>query len=75
MAIFLPITSKVKGYPCEFKINLKAIQGAILFDQVRSLDWEARNAQNRQTGWKKYRVDIKQIISADRILTCCINPL
>ena len=24
LAIFLPITSKVKGYPFEFKINLKA---------------------------------------------------
>ena len=45
LAIFCPITSQVKGYPFEVLIpkGLKA-SGAILSDQVKSLDWKARNA-------------------------------
>ena len=46
LAIFCPITSQIKGYPFEvlLPVNLK-ISGAILSDQVRSLDWKARKAR------------------------------
>lgn len=46
LAIMCPITSHVKGYPFEVIIppNL-AVSGAILSDQVKSLDWRARNAE------------------------------
>ncbi|NLL85523.1 MAG: endoribonuclease MazF [Syntrophomonadaceae bacterium] len=41
-----PITSQVKGYPFEVKIPSELqVQGVILSDQVKSLDWQARNAQ------------------------------
>lgn len=42
-AILCPITTKEKGYPFEVKIpeGLK-IQGVILTDQIRSLDWRSR---------------------------------
>ena len=45
LAIFCPITNQVKGYPFEVLIpkGLKT-SGAILSDQVKSLDWKARNA-------------------------------
>ena len=45
LAIFCPITNQVKGYPFEVVIpkGLKA-SGAILSDQVKSLDWQARKA-------------------------------
>ncbi len=46
LAIFCPITNQVKGYP--FEVLLPAglpIAGAILSDQVKSLDWHARNAE------------------------------
>ena len=46
LAILCPITSQVKGYP--FEVLLPAglsIAGAILSDQVKSLDWRARNAE------------------------------
>ena len=45
LAIFVPITSKVKNYPFEIAINLKSINGVALCDQVRSLDWELRKAK------------------------------
>ncbi len=46
LAILCPITSHVKGYPFEIVIppGLKAI-GAILSDQVKSLDWKIREAE------------------------------
>lgn len=44
LGLFMPITSKVKGYPFEIIIDRGEIQGAILCDQIRSLDWKARNA-------------------------------
>lgn len=46
LAIFCPITSKVKGYPFEVKIpaNLN-IEGVILVDQIKSLDWQKREVE------------------------------
>ena len=46
LAIFCPITSRVKGYPFETEIpdNLP-IGGVILSDQVKSLDWRERKAE------------------------------
>jgi len=46
LAILCPITSQVKGYP--FEVLLPAglpVAGAILSDQVKGLDWRARNAE------------------------------
>ena len=45
LAIFCPITSVVKGYPFEVKVNQKKINGVILSDQVKSLDWQSRNIE------------------------------
>ena len=46
LALFCPITSQVKGYPFEVVIppGLKA-SGAVLADQVKSLDWRVRKAR------------------------------
>ena len=45
LAILCPLTTQVKGYPFEVRVpdGLKA-SGAILSDQVKSMDWRARNA-------------------------------
>ena len=46
MAIFCPITNQIKGYPFEALIPAGLpVVGAILPDQVKSLDWRARNAE------------------------------
>lgn len=37
-----PITSKIKGYPFEVVIRTHKINGAILADQLKSVDWAAR---------------------------------
>ena len=46
LAILCPITSQVKGYPFEVTIpEGLEIGGAVLSDQVKSLDWKARQAK------------------------------
>lgn len=46
LALFCPVTSRVKSYPFEVRLppGLK-IGGAILSDQVKSLDWRARHVR------------------------------
>jgi mRNA interferase MazF len=46
LAIFCPVTGQIKGYPFEVLIPAGLpVTGAILSDQVKSLDWRARRAE------------------------------
>ena len=45
LALFCPVTSQVKGYPFEVALPLGLpVSGVVLSDQVKSLDWRARQA-------------------------------
>lgn len=37
-----PITTKAKGYPFEAKVTAGVIDGVVLSDQIKSLDWQRR---------------------------------
>jgi mRNA interferase MazF len=46
LGLFCPITSRVKGYPFEVAIpEGLPVSGVVLADQVKSLDWRARQAE------------------------------
>jgi len=46
LALFMPITRQQKGYPFEVLLPPELqIQGVILADQLRCLDWSVRNVQ------------------------------
>lgn len=46
LALCCPVTSQVKGYPFEVElVGIKHLTGVVLADQLRSLDWQARNAE------------------------------
>ena len=46
LALLCPLTSQVKGYPFEVSIpNGLPVNGVILTDQVKSLDWQSRDAE------------------------------
>ena len=46
LAIFCPITRQAKGYPFEVAIPSElAVNGVVLTDQLKSLDWRARQAE------------------------------
>jgi mRNA interferase MazF len=46
LAILCPLTNQIKGYPFEVLVPPDlSITGAILADQVKNLDWRARDAE------------------------------
>ena len=46
LALMCPITSRVKGYPFEVTLSSPStVSGVILADQIKSLDWRARQAR------------------------------
>ena len=65
LAIFMPITSQIKGYPFEIKLTFNSKTGVILCDQMRSLDWKARQASKITTLDKN---SLKEAISKLRLL-------
>jgi mRNA interferase MazF len=46
LALVCPITSRIKGYPFEVELPREMeTEGAILCDQIKSLDWRVRSAK------------------------------
>ena len=45
LAIFCPITSVSKKYPYEVEIKEDFVEGFVLVDQMRNLDWSKRNIE------------------------------
>lgn len=46
LALFCPITNRVKGYPFEVAIPESAqVSGIVLSDQIKSLDWRKRSVE------------------------------
>ena len=45
LALFCPITNHIKGYPFEVELPPgQPVSGAVLCDQLKSLDWNARDS-------------------------------
>ncbi|HVP55015.1 MAG TPA: type II toxin-antitoxin system PemK/MazF family toxin [Candidatus Eisenbacteria bacterium] len=45
LAVVCPLTSKRKPYPFALPITLDQVEGAVLVDQLKSLDWSGRRAK------------------------------
>lgn len=46
LALFCPVTTRVKGYPFEVVLpEGSGVIGVVLADQLKSLDWRARKAK------------------------------
>jgi len=44
LAIVCPLTSRRKPYPFALPANIDKVEGAVLVDHIKSMDWTARNA-------------------------------
>lgn len=65
LGLFCPITSRVKGYPFEVKVpDSNNVSGVILADQIRSLDWRARQAQFVDQVSPRVTAEVKTKLSA-----------
>jgi mRNA interferase MazF len=45
LAIVCPLTSKRRPYPFALPITVGEVEGAVLVDQLKSLDWAGRKAK------------------------------
>lgn len=45
LAVVCPLTSRRKPYPFSLPTTVGQVQGAVLVDQIKSLDWNSRNAE------------------------------
>ena len=49
LALFCPLTSRIKNYPFEVALPKELdVDGVVLADQVKSLDWRTRKAKRFQ---------------------------
>jgi mRNA interferase MazF len=44
LAVVCPLTSKRKPYPFALPVAIEKVEGAVLVDHLKSVDWEARGA-------------------------------
>jgi mRNA interferase MazF len=45
LAVVCPLTSKRKPYPFALLVTVDQIEGAVLVDQLKSMDWAGRKAE------------------------------
>jgi mRNA interferase MazF len=45
LAIVCPLTSKRKAYPFALPVTVDKVEGAVLVDQLKSMDWVGRKAK------------------------------
>lgn len=45
LMLCVPATTQVKGYPFEVALDDARVTGVALSDQIKSLDWESRDAE------------------------------
>jgi mRNA interferase MazF len=65
LAVMCPITTREKGYPFEVSIPEGfPVQGVVLVDQIRSLDWRARNASRICAVPKQVMEQVKRLLEA-----------
>ena len=65
LALFCPVTSKIKGYPFEVELpDGTAVSGVVLSDQLKSLDWRSRKVKFIE----RASLDIMAMVTA-RVLT------
>ncbi len=45
LIVCCPMTTHPKGYPFEVMLNIAGVESVVLADQIKSVDWRARNAK------------------------------
>lgn len=64
LLVCVPVTNKIKGYPFEVVLGDGVTTGVALADQVKSLDWQSRQAERKGKAAAAEIKDIKAKIKA-----------
>ena len=63
IAVVCPLTSKRKPYPFALPVKVDKVEGAILVDQLKSLDWAGRQAQFHSKAEATLILKVRQYIA------------
>jgi mRNA interferase MazF len=63
LAVVCPLTSKVKPYPFTLPITVGNVEGAVLVDHLKSMDWERRGAEFHSKAPPKMIAKVRQYIA------------
>jgi mRNA interferase MazF len=63
LAVVCPLTSKRKPYPFALPIKVDKVEGAVLVDQLKSLDWAGRQAQFHSKAEPALLTKVRQYIA------------
>ncbi len=64
LVVCVPVTNQIKGYPFEVVLSGTDTTGAALADQVKSLDWQARQAERKGTATMVEMAEIRAKIKS-----------
>lgn len=64
LVVCVPVTNQIKGYPFEVVLSGAGTTGAALADQVKSLDWQARQAERKGTATMVEMAEIRSKIKS-----------
>jgi mRNA interferase MazF len=63
LAIVCPLTSKRKPYPFALPVTVGGVHGAVLVDQLKSMDWLERRAEFHQRASAALLTKVRQYIA------------
>jgi mRNA interferase MazF len=66
LAIVCPLTRKRKPYPFSLPVTVDNVQGAVLVDHLKSLDWRARDVASHSKADPVLLKKVRSYISALR---------
>ena len=64
LMVCCPMTTRIKGHPFEVQADVDGVAGAILSDQVKSLDWKTRRAKRKGTVSQEVMAHVRAKIKA-----------
>ena len=64
LMVCVPVTNQIKGYPFEVVLSGADATGAALADQMKSLDWQARQAERKGTATPTEMAEIRSKIKS-----------
>ena len=63
LAIVCPLTSKRKPYPFALPVTVGQVEGAVLVDQLKSMDWAGRKAKFHSKAGPELVAKVRQYIA------------
>jgi mRNA interferase MazF len=64
LMVCCPLSTKVKNHPFEVHLTMNGVEGVVLSDQVKSLDWKVRQAIKKDSASDAVMREVKAKIRA-----------